>query len=52
MNNDNKVETAMAELNCWASYATEGYIIVSHLIKMFKKQNFVQYLTDCLAKFM
>ena len=23
MNNDNKVETAIAGLNCWASYATE-----------------------------
>ena len=22
MNNDNKVETAIAGLNCWASYAT------------------------------
>ena len=22
MNNDNKVETAIAELNCWASYTT------------------------------
>ena len=25
MNNDNKVETAIAGLNCWASYATEGH---------------------------
>ena len=23
MNNDNKVKTAIAGLNCWASYATE-----------------------------
>ena len=23
MNNDNKVETAIAGLNCWGSYATE-----------------------------
>ena len=23
MNNDNKVETAIAGLNCWAGYATE-----------------------------
>ena len=23
MNNDNKVETAMAGLDCWASYATD-----------------------------
>ena len=23
MNNDNKVETAIAGLNCWASYATD-----------------------------
>ena len=25
MNNDNKVETAIAGLNCWASYATDCY---------------------------
>ena len=24
MNNDNKVETAIAGLNCWATYATGG----------------------------
>ena len=26
MNNDNKVETAIAGLNCWANYAT-GFIV-------------------------
>ena len=26
MNNDNKVETAIAGLNCWASYATEDHL--------------------------
>ena len=26
MNNDNKVETAIAGLNCWASYATGDFI--------------------------
>ena len=31
MNNDNKVETAIAELNCWASYATVyAYIFFRH----------------------
>ena len=25
MNNDNKVETAIAGLNCWASYATVSH---------------------------
>ena len=28
MNNDNKVETAIAGLNCWASYATVWYGMV------------------------
>ena len=26
MNNDNKVETAIAGLNCWASYATVCFL--------------------------
>ena len=29
MNNDNKVETAIAGLNCWASYATDDIVKVS-----------------------
>ena len=33
MNNDNKVETAIAGLNCWASYAT-GHKHEMHCISL------------------
>ena len=40
MNNDNKVETAVAGLNCWASYAT-GHIrsVVAKFGVMTSSQN-------------
>ena len=58
MNNDNKVETAIAELNCWASYATVYAYIFSDIRKIrhfnelgreFKRRDKYQYTMNTLS---